>query len=72
MCKNSTLPHLHCMYSFFPSVFVSVYQKHDFLQICTACKSITTQKYIFDVICHVIFHIFGRAETLHYNHECSY
>ena len=57
MWKNSTWPHLHYTYSFFPSVFVSVYQKDNFLQICTACKSDTRQKCIFDVICHVISHI---------------
>ena len=42
--------------------FVSIYKKHNFLQICTACKSDTTQKAIFDVICHVIFHIFAELK----------
>ena len=65
MVKDSTLPHLHYMYAFFPShsfpsVFVHIYQKN-FLQISTMCKSDTTQKWIFDVICHVIFHIFWQS-----------
>ena len=48
---------MHYTHSFFPSLFVSIYQKHNFLQICTACKSDTRQICIFDVICHVISHI---------------
>ena len=51
---------------------MTIYQKQNFLQICTACKSDTAQKCIFDVICHVIFHIFCRTETVHDNHQCSY
>ena len=57
MWKNSTWPHLHYTYAFFLLVFVHIYQKHNFVQICTACKGDTRQKCIFDVICHVIFHI---------------
>ena len=41
----------------FLCIFLCIYQKHDFVQICTACKSDTRQKCTYDVICHVIFHI---------------
>ena len=32
----------------------------------------TTEKCIFDVICHVIFCIFSTAETMHYNNQCCH
>ena len=70
MWKNSTWPLLHYTYSFFPSVSVNIYQKHNFLKICIAGESDTRQKSIFDVICHVICHIFCRAETVHDDHHC--
>ena len=57
MWKNSTWPHLHYTYAFCLLVFVHIYQKHTFVQICTTYKSDTRQNCIFDVICHVIFHI---------------
>ena len=51
--------------------FVHIYQKHNFVHICTPCKSDTRQKCIFDVICHVIFYlVFFRAETVHGNDQC--
>ena len=41
----------------FQWVFVCTYQKHNSVQICTACTSDTRQKCMYHVICHVIFHI---------------
>ena len=54
-------------------VFVCTYQKHNFVQIYTACTCDTTQKCMYDIICHVIFHIvFFTAETVSCNDQCDH
>ena len=77
MCKNSTSPHLHYMYSFFSIhfsyQFLWLYIKNRIFYKFVLFVKVTQHRNAFLMSFDMWFFIFfHRAETVHDNHQCSY
>ena len=73
MCKNSTLPHLHYMYSFFPIKFLCLYIKNRIFYKFVLLVKVTQHRNAFLMLfVRWFFIFFCRAQTVHDNHLCSY